>query len=104
MYRVNNIFLCLVIANQLHASVLLTGDSAAPSGQSFSFPISAHAQGNRDAFYVGALNAGAQDFAIARADISSSQFISMAPAAATVNYQEDVPNPLFNQGIALLEI
>lgn len=105
--RIKNAFLCvvlLIIVQPAQASILLTGDSAAPTGQTFSFAVGPHAQGTEDTFYVGAAGSGAKDFALSRVPAALTQFVALAPQNATVDNQIDQPNPIYNQGIAFLSV
>ncbi|MFI5332715.1 MAG: hypothetical protein ACHQVS_01290 [Candidatus Babeliales bacterium] len=108
------LFLCAVLNTAISfGAIVIQGDPAATAGTSFSFPILTHASSPLDdTVYVGALATGGQTFALSKllpglnngSDTSGNQFISFAPQTVTLDFQAGQLNPIYNQGILLLDV
>ncbi|MDR3549915.1 MAG: hypothetical protein P4L31_00745 [Candidatus Babeliales bacterium] len=83
------------------AAIVLTGDSGATAGQSFSFPVQTHIsspEGNY--FYVGAqVGATSNEFAVAMSNGKNSELFPQAPKVTTFNNVVDQQNPLYNGAV-----
>lgn len=96
----------------LVGSILITGNSDAPEGQTFSFSIGHTLISPANNVYTSVLfsQGGAgivNNFSIARLDKRATAFLPLTPERVQVNGIPDQPNPLFDQGIitfGLLEI
>lgn len=98
-------FSLLVINTTVFGSKLITGDDAAPDGQTFSFPISTHVRSKKgNSFYVGARTAGGNEFSIAGVAGDTTQIFPRTPESVMLNNVTEQTNPLFNQGIQLLAL
>ncbi len=85
---------------------VLSGTPDTPSTQTFNFFIQAHKQSiiNHN-FYVGALAANTgNDFSVAYIPRNNNQFVALAPEQVRFNAQAVQANPLFNAGIAFMDI
>ncbi|HZW61497.1 MAG TPA: hypothetical protein VFF04_04705 [Candidatus Babeliales bacterium] len=104
--RISAIMLMICTVQQTLPSVLLTGDPNAPANQTFSFPIKTYVSDPYGStFYVGALNANqANEFSLSAIMPTQSGFSPLAPQLVTLDGQPGIPNPLYNQGIAFLDV
>ena len=99
----------LVCALAVHAWVLLEaadilqGDSTHEQ-QSFVNPLQCYAMGGQGRFYVGAAQAGAKDFALARALPVNKQILSRAPEKVILDAVAGVANPLYDARIDLMAV
>lgn len=102
--RIIHSLLCCFTMMSLNAAELIKGDEQA-SGTTFSFPVNkAVRDPNDDALFIGAQQAGAGVFALSGLNAASQQAQPLAPEIITLNNEVEQPNPLFSQGIALLDL
>ncbi len=89
----------------VYPAEIMLGDKAAAAGQTFSFAIGQHV-GFPDGsmFFVGAAQNGAEGFAIAGLSRFQDNFQPSLIEKATVNNVANQINPLFNKGIAFLNL
>ncbi|MCX5922856.1 MAG: hypothetical protein NTX86_06040 [Candidatus Dependentiae bacterium] len=103
LVRSFHIFLLVCCSVPLKANVL-QGNAPEGSGQTFTFPTSAHAASPKgDFFYIGAqCTADGSDFAVSTVVKNSNALVPMTPSTVWLNNVADQPNPLFNAGIQFL--
>lgn len=108
----NYFFVCTVIyffmCMQIQARVVLTGDSSAVAGESFSFAILPHVMASNSALYIGRLttpgasNAATDVYSLSVALAGYTDMRPLAPEKVILNGSENSDNPLYAQGISTL--
>lgn len=97
--------LCFFAIQSLHAATILKGDEYAGSGATFSFAVNKTALDTVDqVLFVGAREAGAGVFSLSGLYSASNQAYPIAPQTVSLNNEPKQENPIYNQGIALLDI
>jgi hypothetical protein len=101
---IRNILCCFIVVS-LNAAELITGDEYAGSGVTFSFPVNKTVRNSiDDLLFIGALQAGAGPFALSALHPSYKQVQPLLPEKINLNNEDAQSNPLFNQGVAFLDI
>src|SRR5579863_3642606 len=101
-------FFSLSLSLSLTGAVLVTGDTNAPAGATFSFGIAQNQFSVLGNYYVGAneLLTTSQEFAFSRLAHGLTAFEPLAPATVTITNNKEIlpdqPNPLFGQKINAL--
>lgn len=114
-YRLKSSLLLLVciVSSATHTQTLLTGDSSAPTGKSFSFNISEHAfDSENGTFYVArndaSVGVGTSDdirqYTISAALEGSSIFYPLTPAKVVLAGVANSDNPLIGQQVSLMNL
>ncbi len=94
---------------QSFAATVITGDNVIPN-QTFSFPLGPvqGSGGTATLFAAAQADAGGQghvnQFALSRLGQTSNTFSPLAPAHVMINFIPNQPNPLFDSGVAFLDI
>jgi len=84
---------------------VIKGDEYAGSGTTFSFPVNKVVFDAMDGvLFIGALNAGAGVFSLSGLHSAMQQVQPLAPPTASLNNASQQNNPIYNQGIAFLDI
>lgn len=97
--------LCFFAIQSLHAATILKGDEYAGSGATFSFPVNKTVLDATDqVLFIGALEAGAGVFSLSGVYTASNQAYPIAPQTVSLNNEPQQNNPIYNQGIAFLDI
>jgi hypothetical protein len=101
-------FFSFSLSLSLTGAVLVTGDTNAPAGATFSFGIAQNQFSVLGNYYVGAneLLTTSQEFAFSRLAHGLTVFEPLAPATVTITNNKEIlpdqPNPLFGQKINAL--
>jgi hypothetical protein len=112
-YRLKRCFLLLtcIFVGSLYSKVLLTGDSSAATGKSFSFNVSQHfLDTTANTFYVArndaTVGAGTSDeirkYTIAGVLKGTTSFVPLTPAQVILGGIKDSTNPLIGEQISVL--
>src|SRR3989344_4368687 len=104
------LFAILVCGIQLRADFLLTGDSSAAVGKSFSFTISKHVLGSDDTLFVArndaSVGAGTSDdirkYTISAVKEGYTTFLPLTPATVILNGVSSSTNPLIGEKISVM--
>ena len=106
--------LLLCSSSAVHAAITVTGDSDAASGETFSFRVQEAAMSVLSDsvgtnLYVAAhpSDGGSdtvKDFAVSRVSRSTNSFLPLTPQTTTFNFNTEVTNPLYDQGIAYMKL
>lgn len=89
------------------ASELITGNSAASAGQTFSFPVQAHVfSPTGENLYVGAhpTLGTPQEFTISAINRANTKFIPLAPQKSSINGQDTDDSPLYNKHVQYMAL
>jgi hypothetical protein len=97
--------LCFFATQSLQAAVVFKGDEYAGSGVTFSFPVNKTALDTMDEIlFVGALQAGGGVFSLNGVYSAATQAYPIAAQTVSLNNATQQSNPIYNQGIAFLDI
>ncbi len=103
--RIIHSLLCCITVISLNAAEVIKGDDYAPDGTTFSFPVNKIVRDPiDDVIFIGAGQAGANIFALSGFHPTAPRVQPLVPETVMFNNVPDQPNPLFNQGIALLDL
>jgi hypothetical protein len=102
------------VSHSLHPAITLKGDKDAASGETFSFAVQQAAisviseMAGTNLFVAADPSAGGSDvvkeFAVSKVSRDTNAFVSLAPQTTTFNFDKDVGNPLYDQGIAYMKL
>lgn len=97
------LFLISLLPLSASAAVVLQGDADVTTGQTFTFPVSAHVS-SPDGYYLymGASGGTANAFAVNRNSNNSNKIIPMVPQKIKLNDVADQINPLYNGAVQYL--
>jgi len=99
------LYIAAISLTSLHAAEVIQGDTYAAAGTTFSFPVNKIVRDDMvNLLFIGAEEAGAGIYAFSGLEVSSQRVQPLAPETVTLNNQPQQSNPLFNQGIAFLDI
>jgi hypothetical protein len=105
MIRHNAAFVCICFfVLSINGTDIIQGDSGAPTGKTFSFPISTMVISGTGTLYTGSAVSltDNQNFALARLTRGAKAFTPIAPGKIVVNSKADEPNPLYGAQITTL--
>ncbi len=96
---------CCITVMSLNAAEVIKGSEYVPSDITFSFPVNKIVKDALDdTLFIGARDAGADVFALSGLHPSMPRVQPLAPEKVSLNNTPDQNNPIYNQGIALLDI